>query len=66
MTIRLNGEPREFPGPVSISALLTALDIDARAVAVEHNMVVVRRDAYASTVVSDGDELEIVNFVGGG
>jgi len=66
LTIRLNGEPREFPGPVSISALLTALDIDARAVAVEHNMVVVRRDAYASTVVSDGDELEIVNFVGGG
>ena len=66
MTIRLNGEPRELAGPVSISALLTALDIDPRRVAVEHNMVVVRRDAYSSIVVSDGDEVEIVNFVGGG
>ena len=66
MTIRLNGETRELAGPVSISALLTALDIDPRRVAVEHNLVVVKRDAYASTVVSDGDDVEIVNFVGGG
>jgi thiamine biosynthesis protein ThiS len=66
LTIRLNGEPREVAGPVSISALLAALDIDPRRVAVEHNLVVVRREAYASTVVHDGDEVEIVNFVGGG
>ena len=66
MTIRLNGEPRELAGPVSISALLAALDIDPRRVAVEHNMVVIRRDAYASTIVHDGDEIEVVNFVGGG
>ena len=66
MTIRLNGETREVTGPVSISALLVALDIDPRQVAVEHNLVVIKREAYASTVVSDGDEVEIVNFVGGG
>jgi sulfur carrier protein len=66
LTIRLNGEPQELAGPVSISALLAALDIDSRRVAVEHNMVVVRRDAYASTIVHDGDEIEVVNFVGGG
>ena len=66
MRIRLNGEAHELAGPVSISALLAALDIDPRRVAVEHNLVVVRRDAYGSTVVSDGDEVEIVNFVGGG
>ena len=66
MTIRLNGEPRVVAGPVCISALLAALDIDPRRVTVEHNLVVVRRDAYASTIVSDGDEVEIVNFVGGG
>lgn len=66
MTIRLNGEAREVAGPVSISALLTALDLDPRRVAVEHNLVVVRRDAYDSTIVSDGDEIEVVNFVGGG
>ena len=66
MTIRLNGETREVAGPVSITALLAALDIDPRRVAVEHNMTIVRRDAYSSTIVQDGDEVEIVNFVGGG
>ena len=66
MTIRLNGEMRDVAGPVSISALLHALDIDPRRVAVEHNLVVVRRDAYETTIVSDGDEVEVVNFVGGG
>lgn len=66
MTIRLNGEMREVAGPVSITALLAALDIDPRRVAVEHNMTIVRRDAYSSTIVQDGDEVEIVNFVGGG
>ena len=66
MTIRLNGEPHAVAGPVSISALLTALGIDSRRVAVEHNLVVIRRDAYESTIVHDGDEVEVVNFVGGG
>ena len=53
-------------GPVTISALLATLEIDARRVAVEHNLIVVKRDRYDATVVNDGDEVEIVNFVGGG
>ena len=66
MTIRLNGEAHELSAPVSLSALLDGLGIDARRVAVEHNLVVVRRAAYDSTIVRDGDEVEVVNFVGGG
>ncbi len=66
MTIRLNGEPFEIAGPVSISALLAALSIDPRIVAVEHNVVVVKRQQYDETMVRDGDEVEIVRFVGGG
>jgi thiamine biosynthesis protein ThiS len=66
MTIRLNGEPHELAGPLSVAALLTALDIDARRVAVEHNLIVIKRTAYESTLVNEGDEVEIVNFVGGG
>ena len=65
MTIRINGDQHELAGPVSIAALLAALGIDPRRVAVEHNLVVIRRDAYGSTVVHDGDEVEVVNFVGG-
>ena len=66
MRIRLNGDAHDVAGPLSISALLAALGIDARRVAVEHNLVVVKRQAYDATTISDGDEIEIVNFVGGG
>jgi thiamine biosynthesis protein ThiS len=66
LTIRLNGEPFELPGPVSISALLAELNIDPRIVAVEHNVVVIKRQKYESTMIGEGDEVEIVRFVGGG
>ena len=66
MTIRLNGEPHEIAGPVTISALLADLNVDPRRVAVEHNLVIVKRDRYDSVMIGDGDEIEIVNFVGGG
>ena len=66
MTIQLNGEPYDIAGPVSISALLAALNIDPRIVAVEHNVAVVKRQYYDDTMIKDGDEIEIVRFVGGG
>jgi thiamine biosynthesis protein ThiS len=66
MTITLNGDRHELPAPVSVSELLRRLDIDARRVAVELNLAVVKKPAYDSSVIKDGDEVEIVNFVGGG
>jgi thiamine biosynthesis protein ThiS len=66
LTIQLNGEPSELAGPLTISALLAQLNIDPRLVAVEHNTEVVRRPRYETTIVNEGDEIEIVNFVGGG
>jgi sulfur carrier protein len=62
----VNGEPIEVAGPITISALLAELKIDSRLVAVEHNLLVVKRAQYESVVVNAGDEVEIVNFVGGG
>jgi thiamine biosynthesis protein ThiS len=62
----LNGEPFEIAGPVTISALLAELNIDPRIVAVEHNVAVVKRQQYDRTIVNEGDEVEIVRFVGGG
>ena len=53
-------------GPLSVSALLEQLEIDARRVAVELNAAVVKKAAYPSALIKDGDEIEIVNFVGGG
>ena len=66
MTIKLNGDPHEVQGPLSVSALLAHLDVDSRRVAVELNLNVVKKAAYDSSVINDGDEVEIVNFVGGG
>ncbi len=66
MTIKLNGEPYELDGPVSIKALLDRLGVDDRRVAVERNVSVVKRAMFESVIVAAGDEIEIVNFVGGG
>ena len=66
MRIRLNGDPFEISGPMSISALLAQLDIDPRRVAVEHNLTIIKRARYDTTEIGEGDEVEIVNFVGGG
>jgi len=51
---------------MTVTALLAHYDIDARRVAVEHNLVVVKRALYDTTTVNAGDEVEIVNFVSGG
>jgi thiamine biosynthesis protein ThiS len=66
MRIQLNGEPRDFDGPMSLAALLDLLGIDGRTVAVEHNRLVVRRAKYADTMIEEGSEVEIVAFIGGG
>ncbi len=66
MTITLNGDRYELEGPLTVAALLAKLDIDARRVAVEHNLIVLKRALFESTSVREGDEVEIVNFVGGG
>lgn len=62
----LNGEPYELAAPTTVSGLLALLRIDSRRVAVEHNLIVVKRAAYDTTAIDEGDQIEIVNFVGGG
>jgi thiamine biosynthesis protein ThiS len=66
VTITLNGDSVEVAGPLTVSELLAQLDIDARRVAVEHNLTVLKRATFDTTAVQDGDVVEIVNFVGGG
>ena len=66
VNIVLNGEPFELERPVTVSKLLEQLNIDPRRVAVEHNLVVLKRAACDSTLLKEGDEVEVVNFVGGG
>jgi thiazole synthase len=62
----LNGEPFEIDGPLTVTQLLGRLDIDPRRIAVEHNLVVLKRVTFDQTIISADDQIEIVNFVGGG
>ena len=64
--ITLNGEPFEIEQPLTVADLLVRLAIDPRRVAIEHNLEIVRRQAYPDTQIHGGDRVEIVNFVGGG
>jgi thiazole synthase len=62
----LNGEPFEVDGPLTVTQLLGRLDIDPRRIAVEHNLVVLKRVTFDQTIINADDQIEIVNFVGGG
>ncbi len=66
MRITLNGEPFDLAAPATVASLLAQLHVDSRRVAVEHNLVVLKRAAFETTPVKEGDQIEIVNFVGGG
>jgi thiamine biosynthesis protein ThiS len=66
LTIQLNGDRHDIQEPMTVTALLESLSIDARRVAVEHNLVILKRTAFDQTMVLEGDNVEIVNFVGGG
>jgi thiamine biosynthesis protein ThiS len=66
LNIILNGEPFELTSPITVTGLLEKLDIDPRRVAIEHNLVVLKRASFDATEVREGDQIEIVNFVGGG
>jgi len=82
MKLTINGEVREVPADVpgdlprqpaadaprqlTLSALLTHLELTAARVAVERNREIVPRDQWEATQIHDGDKLEIVHLVGGG
>ena len=65
-TIVLNGEPHTVAEETTVAALVTALGLLPQQVAVEKNREIVPRSAHAQTLLRDGDQLEIVTFVGGG
>ena len=66
LSIRLNGEHRRVAGGVSVAEMLNELGIDPARVAVERNLAIVPRSTLAEVKVEDGDDYEIVHFVGGG
>ena len=64
--IVLNEEPRTFAAGATVADLVGALGLGPRRIAVEVNRAVVPRTEYGSTVLHDGDTVEVIHFVGGG
>jgi sulfur carrier protein len=64
--ITVNGAAQRFERPLAVSALIERMSLSGRKIAVERNGEIVPRSAHPSTVLADGDRLEIVVAVGGG
>jgi thiazole synthase len=64
--IRVNGEHRRVLSGISIAEMLNDLGLDPLRVAVERNLEIVPRSTLGEVCVEDGDDYEIVHFVGGG
>ena len=65
MTVKVNGEPRDLPDGETLRALVGRFDLKPEKVAIELNRRLVRAEKY-DTPLKEGDEVEIVTFVGGG
>jgi len=66
MRVVVNGEARELPERVTVAQLIDQLGLGARRIAVEVNRDVLPRGAYADHRLTEGDQVEIVQFIGGG
>ena len=66
LSVTVNGEPRRIAAGASIAGMLRELGIDPARVAVERNRSIVPRSTLEEVRVDDGDQYEIVHFVGGG
>ena len=66
MNLTINGEQRHFDPPLTVEQLLGDIGLDPRKVAVERNLEIVPKSNYGALKLDDGDNLEIVHFIGGG
>ena len=66
MKLIINGEERMFEGPLTLQGLIEQLGMKSDRVAVELNREIAQRGQWTSMELKDGDQLEIVHFVGGG
>ncbi len=64
--VRLNGKDREIESDLTVMDLLESLDLNPHMVVVELNREILSRDAIGDVRVEEGDEVEVVHFVGGG
>ncbi len=63
--VKINGENLNAAGK-TLTEYLAATNYDPNRIAVECNGDIVPKVQYGETVLKDGDNVEVVSFVGGG
>ncbi len=66
MKLQINGQSRDFSGPLSVQSLLEAMGLGERRVAVELNQSIVPRSRHGQQLLAEGDQVEIIQAIGGG
>ena len=66
MDVLVNGEKRDVPPDITVAQLLDTLKVIPERVVVEVNLTILKRAQHAQTILKEGDQVEIVQFVGGG
>lgn len=66
MRITINGETKDLSGVKTVEDMVARLELQTTQVAIERNRQIVPRATYGQALLADGDEIEIVRFIGGG
>jgi thiamine biosynthesis protein ThiS len=66
LTVVVNGEQKQVEDACTVAALVSTLELRPERLAVEVNKKIIRKAEWAGTVLTDGDRIEVVHFVGGG
>jgi thiamine biosynthesis protein ThiS len=66
INVVLNGEPRRIENEVTLDQMLDLFSLPRQRIAIELNRSVIRRAEWPAYVLSDGDVVEVIHFVGGG
>ena len=65
MQVKLNGEPREIQA-VTLGQLISHHNLNPEAIVIEINSVIAQKQAWPTITLNEGDQIEIISFVGGG
>ena len=66
MEIKLNGESRQIASDTTVAMLVKELDLEGKRIAIEINEMLVPRSSFDTHKLNEGDEMEIVQAIGGG
>lgn len=66
MTIKVNGENRDIPVNSTLMELIRSLGIESKVMAAAVNMQIVKQESWDKASLSEGDTVELLDFVGGG